>query len=126
MSDLELDTFMSFFIEPLLVLWPYFFIWFKKGGNKFLFVSAFFGILLVTGMLLTAIAFPFGIFFIKIAPQLEASAVGKYIEPLISLSNVVQSWWFIAIFPVLYFVLPFLLYRKYEVFNLTSAGKGRS
>lgn len=105
---------------PLLALWPYFFIRFKKGKNHFLFVAAFYGVLVVTGALLSAIALPFGIFLVKLLPQLEILGLAGHLKPFVQVCEVIADWYWIVLFPILYVALPSLLYRRYGEFRLTS------
>ncbi|SDT94865.1 hypothetical protein [Halopseudomonas salegens] len=131
MNDFDLaDGFLfiapALFLIAFLALWPYIYIRIKRGSNQFLFVSAFFGTVVITTALLQAIALPFGIFMIKLYPQFQAQGIGGYLEPFISIFEFIADWWVILVYPSLYLFLPPMLHRRYEVFRLTSAGKGRS
>ncbi|MDK9558262.1 hypothetical protein QQF73_11580 [Marinobacter sp. M216] len=120
MSESVLSMFFSFAITPILALWPYFFIRFKKGENQFLFVSAFYGAMVVTSALLSAIAFPIGVFLVKLLPQLDILGLADHLQPFVQICEAIADWYFVLIFPVLYLALPPLLDRRYEVFSLTS------
>jgi len=120
MGEEFLGMLFLFAITPPVALWPYFFIRFKKGRNHFLFVAAFYGVLVVTGALLSAIALPFGIFLVKLAPQLEALGLADYLGPFIEVCEVIADWYLVVLFPVLYIATPSLLYRRYREFRLTS------
>lgn len=104
-----------------LALWPYLYIRFRKGEHPFLFVSAVFGAMFVTHLLLSAIVLPIYILLVKFIPQLEVMGMAQFLAPLIGVSEVVASWYFIVIFPVLYFALPPLFYRRYDVFRAAEA-----
>jgi len=96
------------------------FIRLKKGQDHFLFVAAFYGALVVTGVLLSAIALPFGIFLVKLLPQLEVLGLTEYLKPFVHVCEVIADWYWVVLFPILYVALPPLLYRRYGGFRLTS------
>ena len=121
MTEVVSEQLWMLLIVPVFALWPYFFIRYKKGENHFLFVSAFYGALAVTTALLSAIAIPLWIFLAKLVPQFEVFGWAGYLEPFIQVCEAIADWYWILIFPGLYFALPPLLYRRYAVFRLTSS-----
>lgn len=108
---------MILVVTPTLAFWPYMYIRFKKGCNHFLFVSAFFGMMVMTVFLLSAIAAPFALFLVKLLPQLQQNGVAMHLDPVIGVFETIGEWYAILLFPVLYLALPPLLYRRYGIFR---------
>lgn len=120
MSEAVFEQVWPLVFGAIFSLWPYFYIRFKKGKNHFLFLSAFYGVLLVTAALLSVFLSPFAIFLVKLVPQFEALGWAVYLEPFVLVCEAIADWYAVLLSPVLYFALPPLLYRRYGVFRLTS------
>lgn len=118
------DTLQYVLITGAVVfgLWPYLYIYFKKGTNKFLFVSAVIGVLSLTAILLYIVALPFIFLAVKLLPSLNE--YGVYTVQYIALPIEFAANWHFVVYLALYFLLPFMIYRKYEFFRLTSGSCG--
>lgn len=121
---MELWEYATFIPVFAFAGWPYIYIHWKRGENRFLFVSTVVGAVTVIGVLLTIFAAPFSLFLIKLGPQLAENGVIEYIRPLLSAAYKVSEWHVITIYPLLYLALPVLVYRRYGVFRFNKEGLG--
>jgi hypothetical protein len=104
------------YISFLPFVFPVGFIFYKKGKNKFLFISSVVGYVMVTKVILLIIASPVTIFFMFILPSLSEIGYAGYLYPLINIVDFIERYFFIFT-ELLFFVLPFLIHKRYEFFQ---------
>jgi len=124
MHDLLAYSFLGIIV--LFGLWPFGYICLKRGKNRCIFILSAIGITFCIALLVQGMLSPFGLFAVKILPQLEEIGIigfeiAKYIRGSI---DVVVDWYWIILMPV-YIILPPLLARRYEIFGLTSKCLGQ-
>ena len=101
----------------VVLMFPYFYISFKGGKNKYLFLFACIGSLLTVFALLYAFALPFTLVLVKVIPQLAAYGLVTNILPFLRIINFVQQYHMIILLPILVILLPVLIYRRYSIFR---------
>lgn len=108
----------SIFIALLLIatLFPAPYIFYKRGSNKFLFISSVVGAATVIGILLVIAALPIIILLIFFVPSLEMAGYTDNIEFLINIAQYIQRDYFYLI-GVFHIVLSFLIYKRYSFFR---------
>ncbi len=100
----------------LFVLFPLVYIFYKKGNNKFLFISSVIGASTVIEILLGIIIIPASIIFVFVVPSLESMGYANNIGPFMSLSYFIQKY-YIFCTSVFHVLLSFLIYKRYELFQ---------
>lgn len=110
-----MDIFLSF-LTGFLLLFPILYIFYKKGRNKFIFISSVLGATMITELLLFVAYSPFLIMSFYITPQLKELGYVSNIEILISFMNFIYEYNF-NLFGVLPVLLSFLIYKKHTFFN---------
>ena len=110
-----MDIFLDY-LTFLLLLFPVPYIFYKKGGNKFMFISSVFGAIMITELLLFIAYIPFLMMSLYITPQLRDLGYESNIQFLTSFMNFIFHYGLnlSCALPVL---LSFLIYKKYEFFN---------
>ena len=106
--------FLSLFVATLLFPVPY--IFYKKGSNKFLFISSVVGAATVISILLAIVVIPVTVLLIYFVPSLESFGYTENIEFLINISRYIQSDYF-YLTGVFHIVLSFLIYKRYQFFS---------
>ena len=101
-------------------LFPVFYIFYKRGGNKLFYLSSCMGVYTLIQLLLAALVLPIGILLVKVVPQLAEQDQTTYILPLLYVSDFIQEWWFIVLHPALAIWLPLAIYKRYSLFHITS------
>ncbi len=107
-----------YYVAALVVLmFPYFYISFKRGSNKYLFLSACTGSLVTIFALLYAFSLPFTLMLTKVIPQLAEYNLVENILPFLHFIDFVQQYHLIVLLPILVVLLPALIYRRYSIFK---------
>ena len=102
-----------FYISPI----PY--IFYKRGNNKFLFVSATIGAALLTEVILIVIALPLVWALNYIVPELWHYGINESTSFVLRASSFVNKYDYVLL-PFLNIFLSVILYRKYEIFRKTT------
>ncbi len=104
------------YLALLPLIFPVGFIFYKKGGNKFLFISSVVGIAILTEFILLMISLPINLFLVFIVPSIAEIGYAEYLTPFIYSAEIIGKYSFM-IFDVLILFLPFVVYRKYAFFQ---------
>jgi hypothetical protein len=102
-----------------ITFFPVFYIFYKKGDNKLLFVSACIGLSTIVELLVFVGMAPFAFFLIKIAPQYGEMDILNNIIWLLKAADFISEWWLLVLHLFLSVVLPMAIYKRYLVFHLT-------
>lgn len=116
-----LITFSLLAIMFLFFIFPVIYITLKKGTNRFLFCCACIGATLLIFSLLYLFILPFAILIVKAVPQLASYEQIAYILPLLRISDLIQQYHIVVLYPLLNLVLPALIYKRYAIFKGTQA-----
>lgn len=111
------DVFIPTLIGLIFAVWPFIYVSLKRGVNKLLYVCACMGLVVLTFILLTVFAFPFGIFLIKIAPSLSVQGLVENLGVVFSIYSFIADWHAVVIYPLIYLLSPMLIYRRYAIFR---------
>lgn len=117
----ELITFSLLAMLFLFFIFPIIYITIKQGTNRFLFCCACIGAILLIFSLLYLFSLPFVILIVKAIPQLAEYGQVVYILPLLRITNLIQQYHLIVLYPLLNLLLPTLIYKRYPVFKKTKA-----
>lgn len=100
----------------ILATFPAWFIFLRKGANKFLYISSVVGSATVIQLLAAGVLLPAAILVVYIYPNLEAQGLTKNITYLYDTAEFIQSYFWLSI-PVLHVVMSLAIYRRYELFR---------
>jgi hypothetical protein len=70
------------YLTLLPLIFPVGFIFYKRGGNKFLFISSVVGIAILTEVILLMISLPINLFLIFIVPSIAEIGYAEYLHRL--------------------------------------------
>lgn len=108
--------YIGVFILLCFIIFPLPYIYYKRGQNKFLYISSVIGSSAVIEILALLVVLPAIILLTFVFPQLEAVGLSKNIAFLFPLSDYVQEYYFF-ITPVLHVLMSYLILRRYELFQ---------
>lgn len=103
-----------------LCAFPVFYIYYKKGCNKLLFVCSNIGAVFILQTIFTVSILPIVIYNIFILPSQFPEGAPNYLHPILALTDWMANNWFmllIIISFILYIVLPVFIYKRYNVFG---------
>jgi hypothetical protein len=110
---------MEYIVEFILIglfVFPLPYVFYKRGENKFIYVSSVIGSSVIIEFLVLLVALPVIILLNFVFPQLEAVGLTKNIEFLITFSDIVGKYYFF-ITPFLHILMSFAIFRRYEFFK---------
>ena len=107
-------------VSALLMLYPYFYIKWKKGKNEILFVSSCIGFVILIQALTYAFSLPFMVFTEKFVPSFAEAGHILYLLPLLHVYDLIETYFTIIPLLLFYMILPPIIYRRYLFFQCSA------